>query len=376
MTRVSSPVTVMEIVHSMEVGGMERVVANLARRMDPARFRPMVVCIARKGGFAPGLEADGFEVVSLDKPPGVDLGAALRLARLIRKRRIDVVHLHNSGPLFTGTLAAVLTRVPVRIYTDHARVFPDRRRVMWTETALVRGIDRVVAVSDETRANMIRYLHVPAERIVVIPNGVEAPPETTEAQRLAARAEFGIAADAPLVVAVARLQPQKAIDRLIEAAALVRERVPAARFLVVGGGALEADLRVLVRDRGLDGVFHLAGLRMDPHVFLAAADVFALSSDWEGMPMSLLEALALGKPTACPDVGDVAKAVRTGETGILVRPGDATALADALTELLADPAGARAMGARGRALFGECFDAATMTRRYTQLFEEVLCRKG
>ena len=376
MSGVLPPISVMEIVHSMEVGGMERVVMHLVRNMDRSRYRPIVVCIARKGDFALALEETDVPVLCLDKPPGVSLAAPRKLAGMIRDHQVRIVHMHNSGPFFTGTLASVLRRVPVRVYTDHARDFPDRWRVMMTERVLGRLIDRAVAVSEETRQNLIRYLSIPANKIQVIPNGVEAPQVPPDDDLAELRREFGAGPGDLLVVVIARLEAQKAIHRMIDAARIVHERLPHVRFLVVGGGNLEGQLREMIRDRNLEEVFHLAGWRLDATALLAAADVFALSSNWEGLPMSLLEAIALSKPAVCPNVGDVGKAILDGESGCLVKPNDAAALAETLIGLLTDPERMAAMGARARRLFDERFGAATMARQYEALFEEVLCRKA
>lgn len=369
------PIGVMEIVHSLEIGGMERVVLNLVKHLDRERFRPLVVCIACLGDFAPLASELGVPVICLDKPPGVSLKAPINLAGLIKSENVRILHLHNSGPLFTGTLAGLLARAPVRVYTDHARKFPDRRRVMMTEAILLKLIDRVVAVSEETRKNLIKYLHASPDKVTVVPNGVSRPQPVSQQERAALRAKFRIPENAPLVSTVARLEPQKAIDRLIEAAVLVRRRVPDAHFLVAGGGSMFDELTAKVRVVQLENNFHLAGWRSDVAAVLATGDLFVLSSDWEGLPMTILEALALERPVVCPDVGDVGRAVIDGHNGRLTPPGDIPALAEAIGDLLLNPDAAREMGRRGSELFGDQFGAARMTRNYEKIFEEVLCRK-
>jgi glycosyltransferase involved in cell wall biosynthesis len=346
---------------------MERVVAHLATHLSP-RYRPLVICLTVKGHFAPMLEGAGVEVIALGKREGKDLGLPRRLARLLRDRGIRVMHAHNSGPMFTGVLAAKLAGVRCAVVTDHCRAYPERPTVAAAEFVLARLADELVSVSEDNKRDLIEQLRWPAAKIRVIHNGVAAVPELDEpaAQRL--RAELGLEPPTPTVLTLARLEAQKNIPLLIDAAARLRRRGVGCRFLVAGDGAARPEIERAIAAHGLADSFTLLGWRLDAPALYRVADILALSSDWEGLPMCLLEAMSAGLPTAATDVGDVAKAIEHNRTGLLVPRGDADKLADALAALAVDAAKRRAFGAAAREVWQASFSVDHMVRRYEELY--------
>jgi glycosyltransferase involved in cell wall biosynthesis len=278
------------------------------------------------------------------------------------------VHGHNSGPLFTGTLAAKLARAKGVIITDHSRPFPERFSVVAAEFVLSRLVDEIVSVSDQNKKDLLQHLHWPARKISVIHNGVDEAPPATDDQLAALRTEFDLSPSRPVVFVAARLEPQKNIALLIEAARVLRTHGLDADYLVAGGGSEQARLEKLVVETGMRDRFHLAGWRLDTAQLLRAADIFALPSDWEGLPMSILEAMSASRPVVATDVGDVHRAVVNEQTGLLVPPRDVRQLADALARLLADPALRERLGAAGHALWREKFSVEKMVARYEELY--------
>jgi L-malate glycosyltransferase len=350
---------------------MERVARHLAMNLSE-RYRSMVVCLTIKGDFAPELEAAGVEVVALGKQPGRDLGLPRRMAEVLRARDIKVVHAHNSGPMFTGTWAGRLAGCKCILVTDHSRKFPERRSVVATEYVLSRVLDEIVSVSDQNKRDLVEQMLWPASKISVIANGVEQVPEIDAAQREQLCAEFGLGSQTPVILAVARLEPQKNLAVMVEAARLLRQNGLAFRIILVGEGSERPKLEGLIAEYGLSENVTLAGWRLDTLSLYRIADVMALSSDWEGLPMSILEAMSAGLPVVSPAVGDVPKAVAPEQTGALVPPRDPAALAEQLARLIADAGLRQRLGEGGRKSWAEKFSVEHMARQYEALYERHL----
>lgn len=365
--RVQSPLRIMQITDDLGVGGLERVISLLARHLDRTRFEPSVLCLRAGGEFADELKAEGVPVHvlpwSIERP---DYLAFLKVAEVLRAERIDVIHTHNTGPFFHGALGATLAGVRTHIHTDHARPFPDRVRWMVAEHLLSHLAYRVVGVSDHTTGNLARYERIPRERLVTIPNGIELRPPTVG--RLEMRASLGIPADAPVVGTAGRITEQKGLEFLIQAALLLRPAFPDLRIVLVGDGHERTALEEQARRIGVADRVHFLGVRMDIPDLLGAFDLYALPSRWEGLPMAVLEAMAAGLPVVASAVGGLPTAIRHGREGVLVPPEDATALAGALEQVLADPELRSRMGRAARDRYRANFTLEVMARRYEALY--------
>ena len=185
------------------------------------------------------------------------------------------------------------------------------------------------------------------------------------------RAELGIDPDAPIVGTVANFKTHKRLDRMLTVAELVRRRVPDVRFVMVGTGVLEGEIRRLSRERGLEGTVMFTGFRDDAQRLAAAFDVFAMSSEFEGLSIAVIEALALGTPAVVTEVGGMPEVINDGEQGFVVPPGDTRALADRVVTLLEDEPLRRRMGEAGRER-ATLFDIRTAVQRMEEVYEELL----
>jgi glycosyltransferase involved in cell wall biosynthesis len=363
---MTEPVGVAQVVYSLEVGGLERVVTHLAMHLSP-RYRSTVVCLTIKGPFAALLENAGIEVIALGKQPGKDFRLPGRLAQILRDRRICIVHAHNSGPMFTGTWAAKRAGCRV-VVTDHSRPFPERRSVIAAEYVLARIVDELVSVSEDNKRDLIDKLLWPPHKIRVIHNGVEEAPPLSPEQAAALRAEFNLRPDVPTLLMLARLEKQKNVPLLLDAAALLKQRGLAFRLLIVGGGTEQPTAARIVAERALADRVTLAGVRLEGPQLYRLADVMVLPSNWEGLPMCVLEAMSAGVPIVATGVGDVPKAVIHEHNGLIVPPQNAVALADALAALMADPARRQAFGAAGREIWQRQFCVEHMVSQYEALY--------
>jgi glycosyltransferase involved in cell wall biosynthesis len=263
---------------------------------------------------------------------------------------VDVVHAHLTSSLVHGALAARLARIPC-VVTLHSiledRAHDGRLRRRLAELVTQHVTQRLIAVSESVRDSHAHGLGVDPRKLVLIPNIPFAPLALPLGfDRDAKRAELGL--EGVVVVTASRMTAGREHDVLVEALAVVAERLPALNLLILAEGPREPAVRALVARHGLEGRVRFLGNRYDVAAVVSAADIFCQPTKHEGMPMAVLEAMSVGVPvvaSAAPGVGDV---VVDGETGLLVPPGDPQALAEALTSLAQDPALRDTLGEAGR----------------------------
>lgn len=365
------PVVVAHVVQNLDVGGLERVVINLMTACPSPRYRAVLYTLGPGGALAGEVERAGFTVRAFAKRPGMDWFLLWRMARALRRDGADIVHCHNYGPLVYGTIAARMARCRGVVYTAHgARTSGRRATRRFQRLGLVGPI---VFVSDDARRVALAAGAVDARGTHVILNGVDVDACARDrACRERVRRSLGLGAGAPVAGIVARLTPAKDHVNLFDAFARVRASLPDARLVVVGDGELREELHRAVRERGLEDAVIFTGRRDDVADVLSAFDVFVLSSSTEGLALTLIEAMAAGLPVVATRVGGNAEVVVDGETGRIVPPRDAAALATALEALLSDARGAGAMGAQGLARAREKFGIAAMTEQYRSLYDALV----
>jgi len=295
-----------------------------------------------------------------------------RLRKLIRSRQIDLVHVHSPYPAVAARLL-VPDSVPV-VYTEH-NVWPRYRVPTYWTNLLTFGRNRhVFAVSEHVRAS-IRYPrsldHLRMPSVETLYHGIDHASLGQASPDDGIRGSLGIPQGVPIVGTVAHLKPHKGHRHLLKAASLVRARHPAVRFVLVGRGPLEASLRQQARELGLDGTVTFTGFRDDALDLVRTFDVFVLPSYHEGLPLALVEAMALGKPPVVTRVGGNPEVVRAGVDGLIVEAADSHALADAIISLLDDEGWRRRIGdaARERAA---TFDIRNAVPRIQQVYEGIL----
>ncbi|WP_437655689.1 glycosyltransferase family 4 protein [Sorangium sp. So ce1182] len=374
------PVKVAHVVLSLNVGGLERVVLRLLERTSRDRFAPVVCALQEPGALAEELARLGVPLVVLSRKPGLDPGLPVRLAAWLRSEGIRLVHTHNPGPHLYGALAAGLARAasfaggggggPRVIHTKHGRNYPKQKRKVLVNRLAAALTDRVVAVSDDTRAVALEVERVDPARVVTILNGVD-PEVFRPGDARAARARLGLPASGYHVGCVARLSPEKDHATLLTAFARLREVRPDAHLTVVGDGPVRPALEQQAARLGLGGAVLFTGTRGDVAELLPAFDVFVLASLTEGISLTLIEAASAGLPIVATRVGGNPEIVKEGETGLLVSPGSPEPLAAAL-EAIAVRDDRAELGMRGRARVIERFGIDRMVQAYEDLYDEVL----
>jgi glycosyltransferase involved in cell wall biosynthesis len=329
------------------------------------------VAFLREGGegwLGQELTRSGVPIVYYKLEHPLSLSCVRTLEEAFREHRIDVAHSHEFSMAVYGAWASRRTGIPHVITMHGGRYYAGRlQRRVALRTAIAFSA-RTIAVSDPLADDMSRDLAIRRSRVLTIPNGVQyTPPE-----RVTLREELQLGPADRLVVAVGNLYPVKGHQHLIDALALVAGRHPTLHVAISGRGELEGALRSRARERGVESRVHLLGLRSDISAILAAADIFVLPSLSEGLPLALLEAMFAGCPIVASEVGDVGVALAHGDAGVLVRPGHAAALADALDDLLRDPKRARDLGDQAVGHARKEYGLSRMVDRYQDVYHSVL----
>jgi len=373
--QIKKRIKVLQVIWALSYGGAERVVMDISQALDREKFDVHICCTNGKGVFAESMEKQGIPVhVLADAEWKPVYLSGLKLVRLLRKERPAVLHSHGSGPLFDASFARLFYRVPLYVHTFHYGNYPHcSRKTLMAERVAARMPDQLVAVSNAQRSALVQYLKIPPSKIRTIWNGVAKNPNIGNQELIEAKKrELGIEPGDLTLGTVAIFSEQKGLAYLMESAARVMNILPNARFILVGDGPLRPELEKKARNIGLDSRVLFTGLRTDVQELLLAFDVFLMSSLWEGMALTLLEAMAAGKPVVATDVGDNSRIIKHGITGYIVRPKDAAQMADFIVRLGSDPKTLRKMGDEAWREYNNKFSRAKMAGEYGRLFEEGL----
>jgi glycosyltransferase involved in cell wall biosynthesis len=355
------PLRVGLVIGQLSTGGAEGQLALLCEGFDRATVAPTVYCLSEHTApYGARLAAAGVPVRPIT---GGRVGRVAALRRRLRADGIEVVH----AWLFIGNAYAWAARWrggPVLV-TSARNCKRSGRLLDWLNRRAFAGSEAIIVNSGQVRTYIEREYAAPAQRIAVVYNAIDL-----ERFRPRTRAPAG---SGPCVVMVGRLVAQKNPALFVAAAAALRRNLPTARFRWVGDGPLRPAVEAAVREAGLQDCCQLVGERNDVEELLQDADLFWLTSDWEGLPNVVLEAMACGLPVIATDVGGTAELVHPGEQGFLVRPGDREALVAHSTAVLADPALLQRMGAAARAR-AERFGRAAMVRDTVAVYAQALAR--
>jgi glycosyltransferase involved in cell wall biosynthesis len=363
---------------SMGMGGADQQLLSAARELRARGHDIMIVSLTPLGAMGIEARAEGFRAESLGMARGVpDPRGLVRLVRLVREWRPDVIHSHMVHANLLARVLRVLAPVPALVSTIH-NITEGGALLMAGYRASNALVDHMTIISQAAAARFIRDRIVPSRLLTVIPNGVDprpfarVAPETRAALRRSL--ELG---DEFVWLAVGRFELAKDYPNMLRAFASVRERQPGALLLLVGEGALQAEAEALTHTLGLTPAVRFLGVRRDVPDVMRAADGYVMSSAWEGMPMVLLEAAAAGLPIVTTNVGGTGEVVADGSSGFLAPARDPAALAAAMTRLMALPeADRRAMGEQGRERVMSRFSLVRVVERWEALYRAVLDRKG
>ena len=389
-------IRICRVIARLNLGGAAKHVIQLTAGLDSERFDQRIVTGVESSGeasmlpdaHAMGLAPQVIPELGREVSARDDLVALARLVSLFRRWRPDIVETHTAKAGTLGRVAALLAGVPVRIHVFHGHVFrgyfgPRKTRVfLEIERGLARISTRIIALSEEQRRDILSYGIGTPERVITIPLGFDLAP-FLEAERFRGRlrTELGLPDDpraAPVFGTVGRLFPIKRQDLLLQAAARVLARLPQAHLAIVGDGELRGALERQAAALGCGDRVHFLGNRTPgemPRVY-ADLDVFALTSDNEGTPVTIIEAMASARPVVSTDVGGVRSLVQPEKTGVLVPAGDVDAVAEACLALLGNPALCNEMGTAGRRAVYPALDLSTLLMGMSTLYANLTEARG
>jgi glycosyltransferase involved in cell wall biosynthesis len=376
----AEPISILYFTNTRVRGGVEDHILTLLSGLDRRRFRPLLVCppeLARK--LAPDVPRD-VELLPLLFESPAQARAAWKFARLLRRRRVGILHAHMFQSSLVASPIGWLCRVPVIIETPHPR---ESWRKGWlkgrffVDRLVGRFVDRYIAVSRANAQYLAEQKGLPARKITVIVPGSDlrrfhpnrrASPEQRE--------RLGFGASDPVLLVAARLEPQKGHRVLIEAMPLIRAQFPSVRLVCLGEGSLRLELEGRVEALGLRDAVRFLGFQADVPEWLALADFSVLPSFFEGLPAGAIESLAAARPVVATAVDGTPEVVLHGKTGLLVPAGDPTSLAQAICRLLGDADLRRAMGQAGRRWVVDNFSRERLIERTQELYLEAWSRYG
>jgi glycosyltransferase involved in cell wall biosynthesis len=359
---------------TLHIGGAEQVAATLSGLIDRAGF-DVGACYLKE----PGLVADQMlrAGVKLVPVPGLvpgrrDYFTSMKLRRLIREQRAQVIHTHDIHGLIDGAICRLTMPSLRHVHTFHFGNYPHRKgQHKHIEGALWRVPDALIAVGQVQAASIRAFYGIPENRLRVLWNGVEDPIVSREPGEFANLKVPGI----PLLASISTLIPQKGLEHLLDAAAMLKQSGEKFHLVLAGHGALKEVLQQRARALGLDEhVKFLGWVSEASRKLMPVCDIFVQSSLWEAMSVVVLEAMAAGKPMTVTTVGENPHVVLNEETGLTVPPGDARALADSLRRLLRDERLRDSLGRAARRRYEEHFTNAHMVRAHESLYTELVNR--
>lgn len=369
-------------IDNLNVGGSQVDLADLAKGLKKKGYPVFICCLRTGGALVKDVEEAGVKVIILGKKSRYDFRIIFRLARILRRERIDIIHSSLFTANFFARVAARIARTPVVIASDQSLGFRKGFLRTWIDRFLKYWTDIMISDSTIVGRLFIERDHFPPERVRVILNGIDLSKLNGPGWRESAREELGIKKDDLIVGTVARFTFEKGLIYFLEAMPRVISVYPDVRFLIVGDAELpqeeiyKKNILEKISALNLESKVILPGFRRDVGRMLAAMDIFISPSIVDNFPNTVMEAMGAGLPVVATRVGSITDAVVEGETGLLVRPGDAKALADAMFILIKDVSLRENMGREGRVRANQKFSRQRVVNEVAEVYQELWKRKG
>lgn len=346
---------------------------SLIERLDKNQYRS-IVCLHEDGWLNVQLQKLGFETLIVPQNCSFDGRWLLSIISLIKKRKIDLMHAHEFAMNVYGSMASAMTGIPI-VTTVHGKNYYWEK---WRRRLAYRFASKqstMIAVSEDIRKFLIDKVGVKSGRVITIYNGIDTEAYFPDSQlRNSIRQKLRISETQAVIGTVGSLFAVKGHTYLLKAASIVTKTYPESVFLIAGGGDLLGQLRVEANQLGIGNNVIFLGPREDIPALLQDMDIFILPSLSEGLPLSVLEAMACAKPVVATDVGGIPEVIVDGQSGLLVPPGNSQALAEKILELLKNRSLADKLGNAGSLRVRKDFSFENMWIRYQKLYEN--CFEG
>ena len=371
--RLPHQIRVAHLATRLIIAGLGNVVASLVRGMPKPQYRSTVVCLEEADVLGRLLKDEGHEVIELGRYRRRDFGLFVRIAIFLRRNHIDILHCHDELSWFYGTLGARLGGVNRVVVTMHGRRADFSMRHRWEQRILAKLSRSIICVSSYLQRQIQTELRVLPDKVPVIRNGIPINPIDDDAEiRHRVRQALNLSEDEIVVGCVGRLDTVKNLDLLIDAVHKARAVIPSLRLAIVGEGPCRDHLFQKISQLGLVEAVIFTGLRRDVHELLCSFDLYVCSSDYEGVSLSILEAMAARRAIIATAVGGNVEIVSQNETGILVQPRDIQEMVEAIVALSRDSEHRVRLGQQARIFVEKYFSQVRMIDDYNRLYHSVL----
>jgi glycosyltransferase involved in cell wall biosynthesis len=362
---------ILHVTHSLNVGGLERVVVDLARGFKEMGYTVDIACLSESRPLGEEAEKQGHRVFSLGKKSGVDWRLAFRLAEKTRTGHYEIVHTHNTAGLVYGGTAGLLARVPRIIHTEHGKEpgYENNRLLNMAEHFLMRRVHQVVVVSEDLKNTVASSAKLRGKKIVVIPNGIAVNDFYQPSLRNETRRGLGIGQDEFVIGSIGRLVPLKNHRFLVHLLNSLRDDLPKMKLVIIGDGPMRVNLERECMNRMLSNRVLFLGERRDIPNLLSALDLFVQPSLTEGISITLIEAMAARKPILASDVGGNPEVINSYDNGILVSLDRLEEWVEIIRRVVQDKGLRESLSEKARQRALEKFSVERMVASYASIYQ-------
>jgi glycosyltransferase involved in cell wall biosynthesis len=355
----------------MRIGGTEMVIKNIIEGSDPVKYEMSIFCIEQPiGPWGKELEENGTEIFSKHRKDGFDLSLVIELRAFIRNQNIDIIHCHQYTPWVYGALAAIGLKTKV-IFTEHGRFFPDssswKRKII--NPILSFFTDHITAISKATKRALVDYEFLSANKITVIYNGIKALPKANKIEKDDLKQQLLIEDDDIVLGTVARLDPIKNHEMMLNAFSDVVMKQPKGKLVIVGDGELLITLKQQCDKLNITEKVIFTGYITKPSMYIQIFDIFLLSSLSEGTSMTLLEAMSVAKPCVVTDAGGNAEIIDNGANGFVTKNDMRSEFAIAIEKLMINNDARIKMGKGSLNRYEKLFSSQIMNAEYSRAYD-------
>ncbi|WP_297213917.1 glycosyltransferase [Thermodesulfovibrio sp.] len=360
------------------MGGVENQLLMVLRNYNREKFKPFVCSLSDKGEIGKEIESLGIKVFTLNKLGHTFNRAIIRdICKIIKNNEIKIVRTHQYHANFYGRIAAKISKVPCIVASIHNVYTRDKKfHRRFINRLLAKITDKIIAVSEEVKKDILKYDKIPEDKIKVIYNGIDPDIFSNNFDKDTIKKSLGIDLKAPVIGTVGRLTMQKGQIYLLEAIAKIKGRFPYIKVLIVGDGPLMEEFKKYVKSTGISENVIFTGSRRDVPALLSIMDIFVFPSLWEGLPNALIESMAAGKAIIASDLKPIREILNSEGECILVQPKNSMAIAESIELLLKDKNLRDNIGRNVQNKAFSCFNIKTTVKIYGELFEKILRSKG
>jgi len=358
----------LQVTHDLNIGGLQKLVVDIALNIDRARFDVAVCCLRESGPMSKELVENDIPIFEINQvvEGKTNYLSFIDVYKLLKREKVDIIHTHNTNPFIDGGVAAIMARTPVRIHTDHAREYPDKQRYMIAERILSVFYDKIVAVSEQTRSNLVKYENINPSRIITIQNGVSIKPEITSHRKV----KDSSLVNKFIIGSVGRLCKAKGYEYLIRSMTHLLKYTDNFELQIIGGGDLMGELQELSESLNLTDNIKFMGAQKNVDSFYQHFDIFVISSISEGLPLVLLEAMANKIPVLTTGVGGIPGVVKNGHSALIVKPYDPVEIAEGVWSYINNESLRNDIASNAFSLLQGQFSINEMMTKYEQLYLE------